>query len=267
MTVPADDNNPNQDPNPNPAGDGLPAGDPAGTGGEPGNQGGDGKPAGSPQPAGDGRGVEHSVPVHVLIEERRARQQAERELAQFRNQRQPQQPVDADPKPRQDDFSDFSDFTRAEARWEGRQAAKETIQQERQRQAQEKVYQDRATATQTAIAKYREKTASEDASFHNTAMSLPLGDDLWSSVMESDHSPALVKHFAANPAEIYRLQGLGVRQMEREVGRLEAKLAGAGGQPQKVTQMPKTITPVGSGKGNGGEVSGLDKALRILYPA
>ncbi len=64
--------------------------------------------------------------------------------------------------------------------------------------------------------------------------------------MDSEKGPELVYHLAKNPAEAERLNAMSVRQMDREIGRLETTL-GAKAPPAppaaRTTNAPPPVKP------------------------
>lgn len=198
-----------------------------------------------------------------LKQERQARLQSQ----QSAPQNQPTQPQ----PPKQEDFGTWEEFVRADARFVAQQEARQEFQrarQEEQRQTQTRGFQERV---ETADAKFSEKlyeaTAKNPALMQKLQNAPSLRGDLQLALKESDAPVALAEHLADNPGLVIQLNQMQPDRAWREMGRIEAKLAGASGQPPKVSQMPKPMTPVGGTKSTGGGGSGLDKALSILYPS
>lgn len=248
MSVPADNQNLEQ--NPNPAGDGH-ADEASVTGGAPGQQGGQDGGQGNPKPPGDGQGTSHSVPLPVYLETRNELKALKRQIESLqggRSQQSQQQSQDTDPEPQEAQYSDYNEYVRAQARWEGRQAATQQFAKLSAQQAMQSQAQETARQRQQATEKYFRNTANEDAAFHEAAQDLPLGDFLWHQIMRSDNPGPVLKHFIANKAEAQRIGFLPPAEQLVVYGEIRAKLAGASGQPNKVTQMPKPMAPVGSGK-------------------
>lgn len=240
-------------------------------------EGGDPKPESQPKPAPEGAagGPPSQVPYHVFAERNARLRAAEAELARLRGGQQPQapqQPVDNDPRPKQEDFQDFNEFIRAEARWEGRNAGREAYKQERQKDEQNRSAQDAATQQQQAVKSWFDKTANEDAAFHEAAQDLHLGGLLWHQLMRAENPVAIAKHLINNQAEVRRLSMLPATEQLVAFGELRAKLTGANAGPQKKpgSKVPN-LNPVGQGnRANGRDIYkddvSDDEFTRGLFP-
>lgn len=169
--------------------------------------------------------------------------------------------------PKQEDFGTYEEFIRAEARYEARQEYTRIEQENRQRAVQQTEQQRQYSAEVNWTAKSAEATA-KHSDFIDVVAPLRLNPMLEGLIKASPVAGDLAYHLGKNRAELEaRLNSMHPLDAAAEMGRIEAKLTGAGGQPQpKVSQMPKPMTPVNGGKSNAGGGSGLDKALSILYP-
>lgn len=85
---------------------------------------------------------------------------------------------------------------------------------------------------------------------------LQFSEHLEDAIVGSDLGPAIVYELAKNPTELARINSLGEAQVNREIGRLEAKLAKAQESSKtietKTTKAPPPIAPIG---GKGGVVN------------
>jgi hypothetical protein len=112
-----------------------------------------------------------------------------------------------------------------------------------------------STAAQTAAAEtYNQRVADTvtripdfvDVVKSSTAKMSP---QLHEALLDSDKGPELVYHLAKNPGEADRLNNMSVRQMDREIGRLESTFADTKPAPApkpppaRTTNAPPPITP------------------------
>lgn len=225
-------------------------------------------------PATEKQGSEASIPKSRFDEVIAQRNQERAEKARLmaileQRQQQPSQPTPADPDPEPDEakYDDYPKYIRELAKWQGRQAAREAYAEERKRDEQQQAARTEGEKINQAWQNYKTKTAGESEDFHESARSMPLGEHLWIAVAKSENPAAVIKHLQANPAELARLNTLPVMDRLIEYGRLETKLAGSNGQPQ-VSQMPKPMKPVGSGKSGDKHPNDYtqDDVTRRLYP-
>jgi hypothetical protein len=177
----------------------------------------------------------------------------------------PQQPKSGPPK--QEDFGTYEEYVRADARYEARQEYARMEQENRQRAVQQTEQQRQYSAEVNWTSKSAEASA-KHTDFMDVVAPLRLNPMLEGLIKASPVAGDLAYHLGKNRAELEaRLNSMHPLDAAAEMGRIEAKLTGASGQPQpKVSQMPKPMTPVNGGKSTGGGGSGLDKALAILYP-
>jgi hypothetical protein len=169
--------------------------------------------------------------------------------------------------PKQEDFGTYEEFIRAEARYEARQEYARMEQERRQQHVQQTEQQREYNAAVNWTSKAAEASA-KHPDFIDVVAPLRLNAMLEGLIKASPVAGDLAYHLGKNRGELEaRLNSMHPLDAAAEMGRIEAKLTGAGGQPQpKVSQMPKPMTPVNGGKSNAGGGSGLDKALSILYP-
>lgn len=214
-----------------------------------------------------------SIPDWRFNEVNERMKAAEARLAQIQAQPpqpQPKNPADQAPKP--EDFSTYEEYVRADARFVARQEAQQEFQKARQadqQQAQQWSAQERVRKADESFNTKLHEALAKDPALLTTLQNAPtLRPDLQLfGLKESDTPIELAKHLAANPALILQLNQMPAERALREMGKIEAKLQGSGGQAQaKVSQMPKPMPPVGTGKAAGGAQTGLDRALSVLYP-
>ncbi len=172
------------------------------------------------------------------------RHQAEREAAYWKQQAQAATPAPA-PKPTDfatdDDYEDAMQQHRIDtgvSRGMSKTAEQhaERFSQQAQSAAAE-TYQQRVTEVAARIPDWKEVVGKSDA---------PLSPALREALFDSEKGPELVYHLAKNPAEAERLNAMNVRQMDREIGRLESTF-GTKPAPQppaaRTTSAPAPIKP------------------------
>ena len=174
------------------------------------------------------------------------RNQAEREAAYWRQQAQT--PAKAPEAPKVEDFRSYDEYEDAMQRHridEGVQrATAKTAEQQAERftqQAQsaaQETYNQRVSETVARIPDFVEVVGKSQ---------VPMSPALAEALMESDRGPELVYHLAKNPAEAERLNSMSVRQMDREIGRLETALTSKAAPPAppaaRTTSAPAPIKP------------------------
>lgn len=181
----------------------------------------------------------------------RARREAEREAAYWRQMAQAQAtPEKAPEKPTPDKFSDYGEYVEALTDWKAAQAAEkvtakmlsERAQAQQAATAQE-TWQSRAAEARKQLTDFDEVMSSADVPMRGTVIE---------ALKESDRGPELAYHLAKNPDVAQRLNTMSERQALIELGRLEASLAAPQGKsppPVKLTQAPKPASvgaPLGS---------------------
>lgn len=186
----------------------------------------------------------------------RARHQAEREAAYWREQAAKSQPSSTDAqKPTKADFPDDEAYFEALADFKAEQKVQQFSQQTQAERAQEAdakqtatrfdLYRERVTQSAEAMPDYHEVVGQSE---------VPAAPHVLESILDSDVGPQLAYHLAQNPDVAERLNGMTPVQAARELGRLEEKLsqpkAGAATPTAKrTTNAPAPITPVRGGSG------------------
>ena len=178
----------------------------------------------------------------------RARREAEREAAYWRQVAQAQNPASQaaqETEPTPDQFDDYSKYVKALTKWETKQAVAQTMQeraQQQQVQTRAQTFEQRMAEARKNIPDFQEVVGSAD---------VPLADHIGEAMQESEHGPALAYHFAKNPDVLLRLNAMDEKAANREIGRLEAsfaaKAAAAPAAPtKKVTQAPAPAGTLGT---------------------
>lgn len=169
------------------------------------------------------------------------RNQAERDAAYWRQQAETAKAPSPAPKLADFDSHDEYDHAMQQHRIEegvNRGLAKNAEQQatrltQQAQSATAEAYDQRAAEAASRLPDWAEVVGKSTA---------PMSPALQEALMESDRGPDLVYHLAKNPAEAERLNGLSVRQMDREIGRLESQLAGKAPAPAPVPPAARTTT-------------------------
>lgn len=191
--------------------------------------------------------------VDRMIRERleRAQRKHERETEELRQialrqtQAAPEPLVAPDAAPKHEDFADYEDFIRAEARHEAvkavkaeREASDKTSREQAQQRERVTIETAHATREQTARTKYSDY----DDVARNP--SLAITNEMADVLVLSDDGPDIAYYLGKNPAEAERIARLHPKLVAKELGRLSAKIAST---PETVTlsQAPEPITPVG----------------------
>lgn len=169
------------------------------------------------------------------------RNQAERDAAYWRQQAETAKAPS--PAPKLADFETHDEYdhamqqhridegvNRGLAKTAEQQAARLT---EQAQTATAEAYNQRAAEAATRLPDWAEVVGKSTA---------PMSPALQEALMESDRGPDLVYHLAKNPAEAERLNGMSVRQMDREIGRLESELAGKGPTAAPAAPAARTTT-------------------------
>lgn len=146
------------------------------------------------------------------------------------------------PPPQEKDFPDYLAYERAMSAWQTEAVIvkREVMQRSHQAGAQEQqrimglveAFEDGQDAAREAIPDY-------DAVLRS-AKSVQVAKHVELAVLESDKSALLAYHLAKRPKEVERLNGLPPNKVEREIGRIEARLSLP--TPNKQTKAPPPVT-------------------------
>jgi len=149
-------------------------------------------------------------------------------------------------KPTLDQFESYDEFTDALTDWkiDQREAQRDQKAKEessnKQRNDIQKSYADKSD-------KFRESTPDYDDVIAEIA-DVELTQAFATSVLESDQSAELTYYFGKNPDELDRLNSENQRFVDREMGKLEAKLSSTPKTVPKQSTAPAPITPLGASK-------------------
>ena len=180
----------------------------------------------------------------------RKRHEAEREAAYWRGvatqgKAQPstveQQPT-APQKPTPEQFDDYADYMEALAEFKAEEKVAKVLSereakaaQQQQAQARFSTWNDRLTAARAAMTDYDQVVGASES---------PIATHVSDAILDSEHGPALAYHLAKHPDLLNQLNSLSPRQADREIGRLEERLAGGvsaqhASEPVKTSNAPK----------------------------
>jgi hypothetical protein len=193
----------------------------------------------------------------------------EAELAELRKPpAAPSQPTprpgtqaDGDPEPQEDQFENYRDYVKAQARWEARQEFAARQQEAHQREQAVRI----EAALEKRVTGFREKIetfAKADPTFAERVSPeildlkplsmLERGErpTVWNAIAEeivgSADAPRLMLHLSEHPDDLQRLATLGPRDLVREIARIETRLDAvtAGAAPPAVSKAKPPVRPV-----------------------
>lgn len=178
----------------------------------------------------------------------KARHEAEREAAYWKGRASSDQekaqttaPEAASPKPTPDQFDDYGDYVESLAEWKADQKINQALSEREAKAAQRQqaeaiasTWEQRQTQARASFPDYDAVVGGSDA---------PVAQHVAEAVQDSEHGPALAYHLAKNPEVLANLNGMSPRQADREIGRIEERLAGQAKAVEipaaKTTQAPK----------------------------
>jgi len=179
----------------------------------------------------------------------RAKHEAEREAAYWRQRANPVQEEAPQAEPTVEQFKDYGDYVKAQTKWEVAQAikadraatAQEAVKaaETRVQETKAQTFVERQAAAKTSIADYDAVVGAAD---------VPISRHVEEAILDSDKGPELVYHLAKNPAEAARISALSPLAAARELGRIEATLGQATPAAKPVTKAPAPMKPTA---GNG----------------
>jgi hypothetical protein len=154
--------------------------------------------------------------------ERESREALETRLRELEEKTNPQpEVIQADVKPKPEQFTDAFEYAESLAEWSAEQALKNRDQQEFQRKAQEEQqkliqsWQTRLETVKADLPDYDEMIAS--------ASDVQVTDAVRDAMLESEQGPRILYHLAENPELAEKLKSLSMVSALREIGKLEAR--------------------------------------------
>lgn len=176
--------------------------------------------------------------------ERAKREALEARLAELERKTQPAaQPaaVEANEKPRPDQFSDAFEYAEKLAEWSAQQAVIQLEKKEAERKAAEQknqvitTWNQRLQAAKAELPDFDDMVSSSD---------VQISDQVRDAILESDVGPRILYHLAENPELGQKLAGLSVAGALREIGKLEARFEKPAEQAKTVVQKPRASAPI-----------------------
>ncbi len=151
-----------------------------------------------------------------------------------------------DAAPKREDFDDYEEFIRAEARYIATEAVKSERAAAEKTEREQATKRERMTVEQAHV--QREESARAKYSDYDDVARNPalvITDDMADVLVLSEDGPDIAYYLGKNPAEAERIARLHPKLVAKELGRLSAKIAAA---PSTVTpsKAPEPITPVGN---------------------
>jgi len=193
--------------------------------------------------------------------ERQARVELENKVKELEGKLSPppQEPTEADPKPKPEQFSDMFEYAEALSEW----TADKRIREEKAKEAAQRAEQERQKTMDTwsnRVNDFRSKTPDFDEMVGSA--DVVVSNEVRDAIFESDVGPQILYHLAENPDVAKKLQGMTAIGALRMIGKLEAKFEEPA-QPQtqretavKTSKAPPPINPIRATAG--GPVTDLD---------
>lgn len=191
-------------------------------------------------------------PTQERIDElTRARREAEREAAYWRQRATPaEKPAAPVAKPDVKDFADYNEYVEALADWKADEKVSKALQArdaDTAKTAEQRAYDAKAQTFQERVA--QAKTAIADFDAVVNAADVNVAQHVTDALLDSEKSGELLYHLAKHPDLVERLNGMSVREADREIGRIEATLGQSKAQPvtKPASKAPAPMRPAGSG--------------------
>lgn len=155
-------------------------------------------------------------------------------------------PEPPQPKPSEDQYTDYSQYLEALADWKADQKIKahlSEVESQRQQEAQQRTQQEKVQGFQAKAAEF----AKEHPDYHVVAENpnVPISQPMFDAIVESDMGPQIAYHLGQHPEEASRISSMSDYGAARELGKLEAQLSIP--PKPKTSQAPDPVEPVGGG--------------------
>lgn len=163
-------------------------------------------------------------------------------------------------KPVADKFDTHEEFVEALTDWKLEQREKANLQKSKEAQAKN-AYQDQIKRHNDRVAKFKESAPEFDdviAEFVEEHGDVKFSPGLEQSIFDSDNGPAVLLELAKNPEEFDRINRLPPFAAAREIGKIEARVAGKESkkpETKTTTKAPPPLKTVGTG------ASGVKKTI------
>lgn len=212
----------------------------------------------APNSAPETQSSEPTIPYSRFAEVNRKWREEQQENARLRasGTQAPQQPQPQG-APKQEDFSTYEEYVRADASHHARLAAQEEFKNLQKQQAQGWESQQKTKQQQDAFANWSTQMQAAAAKDPTVKTLSPEVFGHWPEefsvmMMAAKNAGDLSTHLMRNPNEVLRLASMNPHQAAMELGEMSAKLAGSSGQPpRKPSAQVPNLDPVGAGTKNG----------------
>lgn len=179
----------------------------------------------------------------------RAKHEAEREAAYWRQRANPVQQAGPPAKPTVDQFKDYGEFVEALADWKADQKVSEALKARDVEMAKTADARVQETKAQTFVE--RQNAAREAIPDYDAvvgAADVPISEHVGKVLLNSPKGADLVYHLAKNPAEAARISQMSAEDAAYELGQISATLGRPSTPAKPVTKAPAPMKPTA---GNG----------------
>jgi hypothetical protein len=120
------------------------------------------------------------------------------------------------------DFAQYNDYVEALSTFKAEQIVEARLAKRDQEQASKESATKAVASYQSREAEVKGRIADYDATMR--AADVPLTDIVGKAIFESERGPEIAYHLAKNPAQLEAMNKMNEKQVDREIGRLEARL-------------------------------------------
>lgn len=153
-------------------------------------------------------------------------------------------------KPKPDDFEDYGEYTEALADWKVEQKLKERdkkTKEETQKAEFAKTHKEKVENYTNLVKEAQERYEDFDEVINE--YDGPLTSAMQAALLDSDVGPDVAYYIATTEGEGERLAKLGIVALNKEIGKIEARLENRESKAVvKTTKAPPPLTPIGKGK-------------------
>jgi hypothetical protein len=180
----------------------------------------------------------------LLYEKHEAQARAEALEAQLAKQRQPEPQQN---KPSREQYNDDASYIDALTDWK--------IEQKLPQMVEKANVQKQQNTVQSEFAQREIKTKQEYPDYEDVIAengNIPVPRETVEAILSSEHGPDIRYYLAKNPEQAQALNRMSPISAVREIGRIEAKIAGEKelkSKPKQTTKAPPPISPVKTGTG------------------
>ncbi|WHQ72530.1 hypothetical protein [Methylorubrum extorquens] len=152
------------------------------------------------------------------------------------------------PAPKEEDFSDWAEFDRAQRRYDVKLAVAEQRIADREAASASRQAEEKASVREAAIEAFQERLDETRGKIPDFDAALSAAKDrevkphVTELVIESEKGGLLAYYLAKNPDVLTKLNGMSEREAAKTVGKLEARLTLA--KPKTATAAPSPAKPV-----------------------